>query len=800
MKDELKKKSFSLPSYVVFLIYFLLAFLMYAAFLSPSKTLMGTDWLNGGYANWVFMRDYIREHKTIALWNPYIFSGMPTIGAFFPEILTLRFLSTFVLPIHVSHVLGFVFLLTIAAFSTYWFIRDYLGNDLVAFLAGILYGFSGVLVSTTYAGHLGRLTSMALFPLYLFLLKRGIDRGKLVYFLLMGSVVGYSFLNGHLQMTYFGVLFLVAFFLFYNFNVGNNLRSKKFYIYVFYSILGGIVAALIYSFYFFPVMENLPYTARGAERGYEYAVSWSMPPEEILNLITPKFSGILGEYWGRSYFKLHTEYMGILTLFFALVAIFGKFKKDRLVRFLTIYGVFVLFYVWGGYTPVFRVFYYVIPLVKKFRAPNLMFFIFNFIGVFLASISVKALLLEDKEGQRMRKVSVYLLGGLFLVFLVFLIFQNGFVSLFAKMLERAKDAGDVKTKAFLLDEALSKFPVFFILSLLFAGVGLGALFAAHSKRGQIPSLLFIISSIAYFDLFLVDKNFIVDAGRTLEEMYGEDEVISLLKQDQDIYRVFPLMYQRAMDGTLMIHHIHSIGGYTSSPPKRYQEFIGAGQSVMFNPQNLLLYPNMLNFLDVRYVIAYDFSKLDTTRYDENTRSAIRNWINYLSHFSLYKSTGQLALYRNDNNFGRVYFSENYKVLKSDSILSLIKAWPSDSFKKYVLLEKEPEVEAESSSYNGAIDLRMVFHQGNSCEISAQLPHPGFVVISENYHPAWKFYVDGKKVQSYIANYAFMAIYCPAGEHKIVAKFESNYHRLGFVLCSLGFAISLIALIIATKKP
>jgi hypothetical protein len=64
-------------------------------------------------------------------------------------------------------------------------------------------------------------------------------------------------------------------------------------------------------------------------------------------------------------------------------------------------------------------------------------------------------------------------------------------------------------------------------------VGLGALFAAHSKRGQIPYLLFIISAIAYLDLFLVDKNFIVDAGRTLEEMYGEDEVISLLKQDQE---------------------------------------------------------------------------------------------------------------------------------------------------------------------------------------------------------------------------------------------------------------------------
>ena len=799
MKRSKKKEGFLLRGYVVFGLYFLLAFTLYAAFLSPSKTLMGTDWLNGGYANWVFMRDYIKEHKTIALWNPYIFSGMPTIGAFFPEILTLRFLSTFVFPIHVSHVLGFVFLITVAAFSTYWFIKDYLGDDLIAIFSGISYGFSGLLVSTTYAGHLGRLTSMALFPLYLFLLKRGIDRGKLVYFLLMGSVVGYSFLNGHLQMTYFGILFLIAFFIFYNLSVGNSLKSGRFYLYAFYSILGGILAGLIYSFYLFPVIENLPYTARGAERGFEYAASWSMPPEEILNLITPRFSGILDEYWGRSYFKLHTEYMGILTLFFAIVAIFGKFKRDKLVRFLTIYGILVLLYVWGGYTPVFRVFYHVIPLVKKFRAPNLMFFVFNFISVFLASIALKTLLSEDKESQKIKRVSIYSLVGLFLVFIVFLLFKNGFVTLFTGILERAKDAGNVRTKIVLLEDALTRLPAYFILSLVFAGAGLGAVFAASSKRSQVPYVI-LLAVISYFDLYLADRNFVVDAGRSIEEMYGEDEIINLLKQDREIYRVFPLMYQRAMDGTLMIHRIHSIGGYTSSPPKRYQEFIGAGQSVMFNPQNLLLYPTMLNFLDCKYIIAYDFSKLDTTRYDENTKKAIRNWFSYLANFSLDKSVGQLALYRNDSNFGRVYFSENYKVLSSDSILNLMKNWPADSFKKYVLLEKEPEIKGEKIVYDGTLSLNVVAHKGNSFEISARLPRSGFLVVSENYHPAWKFYIDGKKVETFLANYAFMAVYCPAGEHRILAKFESGYHRLGFILCFLGFSISLIALIIAIKRP
>jgi hypothetical protein len=77
-----------------------------------------------------------------------------------------------------------------------------------------------------------------------------------------------------------------------------------------------------------------------------------------------------------------------------------------------------------------------------------MFFIFNFIGVFLASISVKALLLEDKEGQRMRKVSVYILGGLFLVFLVFLIFKNGFVSLLQRCLKEQRMQATLKQRLF----------------------------------------------------------------------------------------------------------------------------------------------------------------------------------------------------------------------------------------------------------------------------------------------------------------------------------------------------------------
>ncbi len=796
MKKDSKVGNFFYSKWLyVLVIYFVLSLILYIEFLSPSKNLMGTDWLNGGYANWLFMRDYIRQHHEIALWNPYIFSGMPTIGAFFPEILTFRFISSFLLPMHVAHVLGFIFLLTIAALSTYLFVKDYLKDDAVAFLAGILYGFSGLLVSTSYAGHLGRLTSMALFPLYLFLLKRGIDTGKVWFFLLMGSVVGFSFLNGHIQMTYFGILFIIAFFIFYNITIGNNLKSKKFYIYALYSILGGIVAALIYSFYLLPVYENLPFTARGAERGYDYAVSWSMPPEEIFNLITPKFSGILDEYWGRSYFKLHTEYLGVLTIFMALLAIIGNFKKDSLVRFLSIYGIFTLFYSWGGYTPIFKVFYYVIPMVKKFRVPNLMFFIFNFISVFLASFAISKILNEQKESAKLRKKAIYLLVGLAGLLLIFVIFKNGWISFFGKMLSKSKEAGDVKSKLYLLEEVFSRFPLYYFISLIFMGIFVVLInFMTRAKEKAV--YLFVgVAMLAYLDLYLVNRNFIADTGKTMEELYGEDEIIREIKKDSSLFRVFPLMYSRANDGTLMINGIESIGGYTSSPPKRYQEFVGAGQSVMFNPLYLIEHPQMLNLLDCKYIIAYNFPLIDTMRYDYNTRQIIKGWLQYLSNFTYIPSNSQFALYVNDKNLGRVYFSESYRVMKADSILETLKNWSTDSVLRYVLLETDPQIEiSQKSNLPLQFEYRITRYEANRMDFEVRVNNSGFIVFSQNYHPAWKVYIDGQKKEPYLANYAFMAVHCPEGEHKISLRFESFYHRLGFILTGIGFALTILAIV------
>jgi hypothetical protein len=75
------------------------------------------------------------------------------------------------------------------------------------------------------------------------------------------------------------------------------------------------------------------------------------------------------------------------------------------------------------------------------------------------------------------------------------------------------------------------------------------------------------------------------------------------------------------------------------------------------------------------------------------------------------------------------------------------------------------------------------------KIEAQLdaPAPTLVVAAQTYYPEWRPYVDGQPVRLWPANYAFQAFEVPAGSHQIKLVYEDRQFRL-------GLAISLATLI------
>jgi hypothetical protein len=70
------------------------------------------------------------------------------------------------------------------------------------------------------------------------------------------------------------------------------------------------------------------------------------------------------------------------------------------------------------------------------------------------------------------------------------------------------------------------------------------------------------------------------------------------------------------------------------------------------------------------------------------------------------------------------------------------------------------------------------------------PCAGYFVFAEPFYPGWRVYVDGKFTPIWRANYAFSAVFLPAGEHEVQRVYRPTSLLAG-AICSAVFAIGLV---------
>ncbi|MGD8497204.1 MAG: YfhO family protein, partial [Gemmatimonadales bacterium] len=139
-----------------------------------------------------------------------------------------------------------------------------------------------------------------------------------------------------------------------------------------YFALGFVAAALVGMAQLLPTLDLTRIAVRGGgETGYAFAASWAMPPQELTGFVLPDLIGSLGTYWGANPFKQHTEYLGIVTAALAVIGITGV-RRDRRIGLVGAIALLCVLFALGAATPVHRIAYYLIPMVKKFRAASMM--------------------------------------------------------------------------------------------------------------------------------------------------------------------------------------------------------------------------------------------------------------------------------------------------------------------------------------------------------------------------------------------------------------------------------------------
>ncbi|MEJ2187781.1 MAG: hypothetical protein P8Z36_17970, partial [Gemmatimonadota bacterium] len=383
---------------VVAAVYFGLALIYFIPAFLPGRHLFGTDYLAAGY----FSHEFVAGRLTagaLPKWIPYIFGGLPMFAnpgsAFFPVTLV----SAFVLPVKDLFPVIYVFQFFLAGLGMYLLVQELGVRPWIAFLAGLAFQFTGLPMSFVFAGHDGRIIVATLAPLYLFFLHRGVRTGHLAAFAGAAATMGLALLSFQIQLAYYLLFAAAAWVIFAFVHLGTWRDGRGFAKRLLLGMGSVAFAFALASVNFLPFKDYVAQSPRGGAegRGYAYSTSYSMPPGEIVGLAVPEQYGIditnvntgkaqFPPYHGKSPFKLHTEYVGA----FVVALLFLGFLYGRRNRYwwffagLTAVALSVAF---GGFTPLFRLYYAVLPEFKRFRAPNLTFFLVSTSLVAMAALT-----------------------------------------------------------------------------------------------------------------------------------------------------------------------------------------------------------------------------------------------------------------------------------------------------------------------------------------------------------------------------------------------------------------------------
>lgn len=721
-----------------------------------------------------FWSDEFHRTGSVPLWNPFMFGGLPFVGAMHGDMYyPTSFLRLILAADQALNVTFFIHMVLAGAF-TYLFLRV-LGTSWTAAVTGALgYQLSGIVASQVSPGHDGKMIVSALLPLLLAGLVLAIRKRRIEAFGLVALVVGLDILSPHVQTTQYSLIFAGIFTLYLCFwDEQRPALPKERWTALGLASLAVVLGMGLSLIQMMPFLANGPFAARVAgAQGWEYATSYAMPPANIMDWLVPTFTGstVWGVYWAGAV-KLHSEYLGAAII---LLAAMGLANPRRRLTWMFI-GVFVLFLLvcLGAKTPFYRLWYAVVPLVKVTRAPGMAFFIPTFIVCCFAAFGVERL--ERRERSALPLI------GLAVAALLLLLGLSGGMAELARIMSHGADAA--------IDRIAGAIRIGAVQAALAMAAAAALAFAA--VKGRVPPIALAggLALIVGADLFVnARRSFVWSPGaRTL---FAPDSVITLLRNQPPPYRVLDLPLQGVESyptAYLMYHRIPNGLGHHGNELHAYDDLLG-GKNVWSN----LATTRLWDLLGFRYVLLPMRIRVPGYHIAASTQNP--------GGHAVRRQIPEIVLYEADTlpPYARVVPAA-LKVPEAQLVPALMD--PRLDYNRIVLLSDTIAREVPRvDSLPPAMASRATVTQWEPGRMSIRLDpvpeHDAWVVVSENWYPDWQATVDGREVKVERGQKALMAISVPRGAREIELRLVSSASRSGTMLS----VASLLGILVMSAVP
>jgi len=760
------------------LIYFFPAFL-------PGRQVYGTDYLAGGYFFYDFFADRFGA-GALPKWVPYVYGGMPVYAnpgsAYHP----VHLLAEALLP--TGKVIGAIFVVQffLAGLGMYLLARELRCRPWVAFVAGLAFQFTGVTMSWVYAGHDGRIMVSTMAPLFFFFLHRGIRTGSILPFAGAAASLAFALLSFQIQNSYYLLLAGFLWALFCLFRLGVHRRPAVLAKALALGLGSVAFAFVIAAVNFLPFRDYVAESPRGMQggRGYEYSTSYSMPPVGLVAMAVPEQAGasIRDPDTGRALFpanagfKLHTEYVGAFVLvLLAIGAVFAR--RNAYWWFFGGLTVFALSMALGGNTPLYRLYYEVLPGLDRFRAPDLIFYVAAFSLVTMAALTLERLA-ELRETARTRRPAAGEKDALRLVLYVGLgVVAVTFLGAMMAGSEPAA-AGEPGRGAGWMRFAL------------FAGAVTAILWTWTAGKMMSMATALLLALVTLADLWIIDRRFFHTTDGP-DIAFAQDDVVAFLNAQPGPNRVwaFPVPQAWGRGGAKggnypMLFGVEQVAGEHPNPLQRWVQYIGAGteeitdfhnllgpydslavvrtpdggEAILFNPR-----PGLLEGANVRYIVS--MAPLANPQLREVYR-------------------GTALVYENTAALPRAYLVPSVQKLPEDRIRPTMEAGWNPAQTAFVPVEAP--VNVPTGPLTG--DARVTAHEADRVVVQTTASRAALMVLADNYYAGWTATIDGREAPVIRTNHTLRGVVVPEGTHTVEFTFHPDDLYTGFYLYLAGFAV------------
>ena len=712
------------------------------------------------------------------LWQPWVFSGMPTAESF-------SYLSKLYFPEYIFKIFSFsgstiqFIHLIFSGLGCMVLLRGLLCSRAASFLGAIAYMITPFMVTMAVYGHGSQLMTAAYIPWALWLSIKSWEKPSLINTGSLALILGFQLQRAHAQIAYYtwlliGLYFLIM--LIYSAREKNEklILSKKLLLIMIACILGIGISALIY----IPAVEYTPFSVRGGSSSggsdYNYATGWSFHPFEILTFFIPSSFGFGGQaYWGYMPFTDYPNYMGIIILPLALIGII--YKKGIFKWYLLSATLLALFISFGRhFSLVYNLFFNYFPYFDKFRVPHMILILVQFNVAIFAAFGLDKLL-QSKKGVIPKWF--YPTIAPFGIFFLSLVFASNTLKQFLLNRFTVPRGGDpsqiqainsLRWDLWISDAWVMIFFIFLFFTLIW--------FWSNNKISKKVFTACVII-LALIDIVIVDKKIVEPnrfSGRTsqliskrfVKEYYRPDPIVDYLANDSQQFRIYPVG-QLFGDSRFAAFGIESIGGYHPAKLNIYNDFLQ-------NTQNAGLLP-VLRMLNAKYLVLPDAQKINHPDIFLVKRGSLRT------------SRGELptAIYKINNYLPRAWFVKDIERVEKSKIWLNITSQnynPKDKVFTLDLVKIAPKELGQISSIEQSI---------HKTTIKTESSEDQFLVLSEVFYPLrWKAFIDDNPIKTFQVNGLLRGVIVPKGIHTVQFVYDKSSFNFGLTVSILSLLVSI----------